>query len=101
MAYLAFTSERSKATFYIKSSLSEQSHLLIPYLMVLHAWTGCDTTSIIYSKGKTSLLKKLEESQHLRNLMDVLGDKNADQNSNDIRLLIPIVCHLQQKRRVQ
>ena len=76
---MLFISARSKETFDIKSSLSEQSHILKPYLLVLHTCTGCDTTSAIHSKGKTSLLKKLEASQHLRNLMDVLGDKNADQ----------------------
>ena len=79
MADVTFTSERSKATFDIKSSLSDQSHLTKPYLLVVHAWTGCDTTSAIHSKGKTSLLKKLETSKHLRDLMDVLSDKNADQ----------------------
>ncbi|KAG1679337.1 hypothetical protein GQR58_012921 [Nymphon striatum] len=49
------------------------------YLLVLHAWTGCDTTSAIHSKGKNSLLRKLKTSQHLRSLMDILSDKNADQ----------------------
>ncbi|KAG1648968.1 hypothetical protein GQR58_029433 [Nymphon striatum] len=41
--------------------------------------TGCDTTSAIHSKGKNSLLRKLKTSQHLRSLMDILSDKNADQ----------------------
>ena len=79
MADVTFISERSKATFDIKSSLSEQSHLLKPYLLVLHTCTGCDTTSAIHSKGKTSVLKKLAASQHLRNLMDILSDKNTNQ----------------------
>ena len=34
---------------------------------------------IIHSKRKTSLLKKLERSQHVQNLMDVLSETNADQ----------------------
>ena len=50
-----------------------------PYLLVLHAWTGCDTTSAIHSKEKNSLTKKLETSWHLRSLMDVLSVRNADQ----------------------
>ena len=75
MADVTFISKRSKATFDIKSSLSEQSHLLKPYLLVLHTWTSCDTMPAIHSKGKTSELKKLEASQHLRNLMDILGDQ--------------------------
>ena len=48
-------------------------------LLVLHAWTSCDKTSAIHSKRKTLLTKKLETSQHLRSLMDVLIDRNADQ----------------------
>ena len=39
MANIEFISERSVATFDV-SSLS--------YPLVLHAWTGCDTTSVIH-----------------------------------------------------
>ena len=49
------------------------------YLLVIHAWTGCDKTSSIHSKGKNSLTKKLETSQHLRSLMDVLSNRYAGQ----------------------
>ena len=63
---VTFTSERSKATFDINSFLSEQSHVIKPYLLVLNLWTGCDTTFGIHSKEKTPLLKKLETSQHAR-----------------------------------
>ena len=67
MANITFTSEKSKATFDISSSLLEMPANIKPYLLVLQAWTSCDTT------------KELETSQHLRNLMDVLRDRNANQ----------------------
>ncbi|KAG1706175.1 hypothetical protein GQR58_003694 [Nymphon striatum] len=79
MEEITFTSERSKATFNITSSLLKIPAQIKSYLLVLHAWTGCDTTSAIHSKGKNSLLRKLKTSQHLRSLMDILSDKNADQ----------------------
>ncbi|KAG1661218.1 hypothetical protein GQR58_021553 [Nymphon striatum] len=79
MEEITFTSERSKATFNITSSLLKIPAQIKSYLLVLHAWTGCDTTSAIHPKGKNSLLRKLKTSQHLRSLMDILSDKNADQ----------------------
>ena len=82
MANITFTYEKSKATFGISSSLSEMPASIKPYPLVLHAWTDCDTTSAIHSKGKTSLTKKLETSQHLRSLMDFLRDRNTDQTED-------------------
>ena len=79
MVNIAFTSDKSKATFDISFSISEMPDNIKPYLLVLHAWTSCDTTSAIHSKGKTSLTKKLETSQHHRGLIDVLSDRNARQ----------------------
>ena len=66
MPDINFTSERSKATFDIRSSLLKIPADIKSYLLALHAWTGCDTTSAIHSKGKNSLMKKLETSQYLR-----------------------------------
>ena len=79
MANITFTSEKSKTTFDISSSLLEKPANIKPYLLVLQAWIGCDTISAIHSKYKTSLTKKLEISQPLRSLMGVLSDRNADQ----------------------
>ena len=79
MADITITSERTKATFGIKSSINSHSSLLKQYLLVLHSWTGCDTTSAIHMKGKTSLLKKIETSLHVCQMLDILRDPNADQ----------------------
>ena len=57
MANITFTSEKSKATFDITSSLSEMPATIKSYLLVLHAWTGCDTNFAIHSNRKTSLTK--------------------------------------------
>ena len=78
MADVTITSEKSKTTFSIRGSL-EPLMTIKPYLLVVHAWTGCDTTSAVYLKGKISFLKKIEASVHLRNLLDVLKRKDSDQ----------------------
>ena len=44
----------------------------LPYLLFVHAFTGCDTTSAIYQFGKTSIFKKLKNSKRLRNIADIL-----------------------------
>ena len=70
---------KMKASFSIKSSINSHSSLLKSYLLVLHSWTGCDTTSAIHMKGKTSLIKKIETSLQVRQMLDTLRDPNADQ----------------------
>ena len=62
MANIKFTSEKSKATVDISGSLLEMPANIKPYLLALYAWSDCDATSTIYSKGKNSLTKKLERS---------------------------------------
>ena len=79
MADIKITSERTKAAFSTKSFINSHSTLLKPYLLVLYSWTGCDTTSAIQMKGKTSLLKKIEMSLQVRQMLDTLRDLNADQ----------------------
>ena len=42
-------------------------------------WSGCDTTSAIHMKDKTSLIKKIETSLQVCQMLDTLRDPNADQ----------------------
>ena len=65
MANVKFTSEKSKATFDISSSLLEMpaKHQTICSGFACMDWL-C-TTSAIHSKEKNSLTKKLKTSQHL------------------------------------
>ena len=52
------------------------------YIMVLHAFTGCDTTSAIHTKGKISLMKKILTSTTVRAVMEVIKDPWA--NSEEV-----------------
>ena len=79
MADITITSERANETFDIKTSIRSHPSCLKPYLLVLHSYTGCDTTFAIHMKGKTSLLKKIETSPQIRQMLDTLKDPNADQ----------------------
>ena len=51
---ITFTSE--KKSWNIRDAVSTLQDGLQSYIMVLHAFTGYDTTSAIYAKGKTSFL---------------------------------------------
>ena len=78
MADITFASEKSKKTWSIGSSSESLTPGLKPYVLAIHAWTGCDTTSAIYSKGKTSLLKNVSSSLELQRLMTTIRDCWAD-----------------------
>ena len=41
------------------------------YIPVLHAISGCDTTSSIYNQGKRTIVQKAQTKQHLQAHMDV------------------------------
>ena len=42
--------------------------------MVLHAFTGCNTTSTVYDKEKTSFLKRIVASDEIRDAMEVISN---------------------------
>jgi len=80
MTDITISTEKTKATYDIRLSSKGFSAIIKPYLLALHAWTGCDTTSAIHMKGKTSLIKKIETSLAVRKLLDVIRDPNSDQH---------------------
>ena len=69
---ITFTSE--KKYWNIRDVVSALQDRFRSYIMVLHTFTGCDTTSAIYAKGKTSFLKKIFASNEIRDAMEVISD---------------------------
>ena len=69
---ITFTSE--KKSWNIRDAFSTLQDGLQSYIMVLHAFTGCDAASAIYAKGKTSFLKKIVASNEIRDAMEVISD---------------------------
>ena len=47
-------------------------------ILFTHAWTGCDTTSAVFGKGKTALLKKVKQSVEVQDIALVMNDVEAN-----------------------
>ena len=61
MATIYFLSEAGKnlKIWGISDLVRQTGPIVTSYLLVLHAWSGCDTTSATYGQGKIGLVKKL------------------------------------------
>ena len=65
----------------VESALSSfSSKAIIPYLLVIHAFGGCDTTSAIHGKGKASPLHLLQKSKTARELCNVFLNPSSSQD---------------------
>ena len=40
-------------------------------ILVIHAWSGCDTVSATFGHGKSVLLKMVQKKDDARNLVDI------------------------------
>ena len=49
-------------------------------LLSLHAWSGCDTTSAIFYKGKGSLVTTLRKSERMREISAINSNVWSSQN---------------------
>ncbi|KAG1686747.1 hypothetical protein GQR58_008624 [Nymphon striatum] len=47
------------------------------YLLVTHAFSGCDKTSTIFDQEKTSIIKLVEKSEKARNFCDILMSSDS------------------------
>ena len=76
MPEIIFNSKKSEAAWSIASdgsSLEDKEHLLF-----VHAWSGCDTVSATFGKGKASFLKLVNQSDELKDLSTSISDVCAD-----------------------
>ena len=58
------------------------------YLLVIHAFSGCDTTSVTYDLGKPSLLKLVKESSRVKDLCAVFMKKKVEIGSSGVQLFL-------------
>jgi len=80
MADVYFRSESNKKQskiWRIHDLVTKAGNLVTSNLLFIHAWSGCDTTSAAYGHGKTSLFKKLKESEEVRQISLKMSDVNA------------------------
>ena len=61
----------------IEKSLTKINSFVKPYLLLIHAYGGCDTTSTIQDKGKAAILNLIQESKEARNLADVFMNSES------------------------
>ena len=83
MADIYFHSEAKKSqkkglvVFKISDLSSNIGQVITANILFLHAWSGCDTTSATYGHGKTSLLKKIKNSEELQQISSSMCDPDA------------------------
>ena len=58
------------------------NHDVLKYLLVIHAFCGCDTTSGIHEKGKNAVLKLVTKSKKLQRSCDT--NMSTDANQDDV-----------------
>ena len=84
---VVFTSDAKKGTakpprvWDIHNTQEAIGKELCDCLPFLHALTGCDTTSRLFGIGKTSCLKKIKKSAHLRLQAAVFNNQNSTEES--------------------
>ena len=79
MAEVYFLSEVKKnmMAWKICDLVTKVGQVITSHLLFLHAWTGCDTTSATFGHGKTSLLKRIEESKEIQQLSSLISEHSA------------------------
>ena len=55
MSDIIFKSEAAKKSWSIDKIVASVESIVQKHILLLHAWTGSDTTSAIFGHGKTSL----------------------------------------------
>ena len=53
---------------------------IVEYLLFIHAWSGCDSTSATFSKRKPTFMKLLKKSWKLQNVSDFMNNYWATEN---------------------
>ena len=74
---LAQSKEKSLKVYNIKEITEKLNHRILHYLLVIHAFTGCDITSLTYYKDKNCVLKLVTKSAKIRRLRDVFLDSHS------------------------
>ena len=73
--------EKSLKVYNIKEIAEKLNHKILKYLLVIHAFTSCNTTSSIYDKGKNCILKLVTKSAKVQSLCDVFIDSHSTQEN--------------------
>lgn len=64
---------------HIRAVQMDIGSLAVTQLLVIHALTGCDTTSALYNQGKVSAFRKISGKKDSITLMDIISSDNPTQ----------------------
>ena len=79
MKDIHFRSTKSKTAWNIRECMENIPMELHPHLLFMHAFTGCDTTSSIFDKGKQKIVKLMAKSLELQQCSLIFSGDNASQ----------------------
>jgi len=77
MSDIFMYSQRGRNINSIRAIASALRPLVLRRLLVIHAISGCDSTSRLFGHGKVSIFKKLSKARDIQLLIDTLESSNA------------------------
>ena len=78
MADVYFLQERWSKAWSVEEASSRNKGIK-EHLLFLHSWSGCDTTSAAYGKGKAKLVQALIKSDTWKHVSEVISNPWSDQ----------------------
>ena len=87
MADIHLRSERKKAhkiplkLIDIREAPKHSEQTVLPHILAIHAWGGCDTTSAVFGQGKCRILKLAQKSQEVRQWCAVFAQEDATRDA--------------------
>ena len=87
MADIHLRSERKKAQkipmklIYIREAAKHSEQTVLPHILAIHAWGGCDTTPAVFGHGKCRILKLAQKSQEVRQWCAVFAQEYATRDA--------------------
>ncbi len=58
----------------IRDLAAKAGDVVVSNILFIHAWSGCDTTCATFGHGKTTLMKKVQDSKELQDLSHMMCD---------------------------
>ena len=78
MSEVYFLQERWSKAWSVKHA-SSRNEIIKEHLLFLHSWSGCDTTSAVFGKGKPKLVETLIKSDTWKKLSGVISNPWSNQ----------------------
>ena len=61
----------------IREAAKHSVQTVLPYILAIHTWGGCDTTSAVFGHGKCRILKLAQQSQEVRQWCAVFSQEDV------------------------